>query len=141
MHSVNAGTDPTVSFSSSFQWYSVTEGNPRAGGRHFVAYDLDKLSRYFDERAAQNESMKLLELSVKYERARGIGHIQYVIERHADDTSAFGTVAHGKGAISCDEGKIELMSVGMNRVAKAQLGLCPEPEQRDDGTAVVCAAA
>lgn len=118
----------------------MTEGDPRRGGRHFVAYDLTKLSRYFDQRAAQDESMKLLELSVQFEPARNVGHIQYVIERRADDTSDYGTIATGKGAIACAEGKIELLSMGMAKGVAADIGsLCPEPEQPEGNAPVVCA--
>lgn len=141
LQTVNAGTDPTASFASSFQWYSMTEGDPRRDGRHFVAYDLTKLSKYFDKRVAQNESMKLLELSVQYDRARDLGHIQYVIERRADDTSDFGTIATGKGAIACAEGKIELLSMGMAKDIMVGIGpLCPEPQQPEPNAAVVCAS-
>ena len=140
LHKVNAGLDPTSSFASSFQWYSMTEGNPRNGGRHFVTYERDELDDYFDRRAAHDESMKLVELSLDYEEERDISHITYVIERTADDTARFGTMATGKGAIACGEGKIELLSMGMAKDIMDGMGpYCPEVEEQHEDVAVVCA--
>lgn len=140
LHAVNtASADPSAFFASSFQWYSMTEGNPRKNGRHFVAFDLPKLSKYFEDRSAQNESMKLLELSVQYEPGRDLGHIQYVIERRADDIQNVGPVATGKGAVACAEGKIELLSMAMAKDIGAGVGpLCPESEEPPPDAARVC---
>jgi len=142
LHDVNTGADPTSRFASSFQWYSMTEGNPRDGGRHFVTYKRTELDDYFDGRATHDESMKLIELSLNYETDRNISHIQYVIQRSADDTASFGTMVTGKGAIACDEGKIELLSMGMAKDIMDGIGpFCPAPDWRDRKTAVICASA
>lgn len=139
LQKVNAGTDPTGSFSSSFQWYSMTEGNPRNGGRHFVTHERDELDDYFERRADHDETMKLIELSVGYDEGRDISHIAYVIERTADDTARFGTMVTGKGAIACGEGKIELLSMGMARDIMDGVGsYCPAPENPDVDVAVIC---
>lgn len=139
LQKVNAGSDPTSSFASSFQWYSMTEGDPRNGGRHFVTYKRDELSDYFKARARHDESMRLIELSLNYEDERNISHIQYVIERTADDTARFGTMVSGKGAVACGEGKIELLSMGMAKDIMDGMGpLCPKPEERELDAAVIC---
>lgn len=140
LQKVNAGSDPTSSFASSFQWYSMTEGGPRNGGKHFVTYQRDELDDYFERRAGHDESMRLIELSLDYERERDISHISYVIERTADDTARFGTMVTGKGAIACDEGKIELLSMAMaNDIMDGVGPYCPEAEGADESVAVVCA--
>lgn len=140
LQKVNAGTDPTNLFASSFQWYSMTEGNPDDGGRHFVTHERDQLDDYFERRANHDESMKLIELSLDYEAERDISHISYVIARTADDTAKFGPMVTGKGAIACGEGKIELLSMGMAKDIMDGIGpYCPKPEEQDDDVAVVCA--
>ena len=137
---VNAGIDPTGSFASSFQWYSMTEGNPKDDGRHFVTFERDELAEYFEGRAAHDETMKLVSLSLDYEAERDISHITYIIERTADDTAEFGTMVTGKGAIACGEGKIELLSMGMAKDIMEGVGrYCPEPEAPDANVAAVCA--
>ena len=142
LHDVNAGTDPTIRFASSFQWHSMTEGDPDNGGRHFVTFKRTELDDYFQRRANHDESMKLIELSLNYERKRDVSHIQYVIERKADDTAEYGTMVTGKGVISCAEGKIELLSMGMAKDIMVGIGpFCPEPEQPDRNAAVVCSRA
>lgn len=142
LQKANAGTDPTSSFASSFQWYSMTEGNPKNGGRHFVTYERDELADYFERRASHDESMKLIELSLDYEAERDISHITYVIERTADDTARFGTTVTGKGAIACGEAKIELLSMVMAKnILDGGGPSCPEPEEPDEDVAVICARA
>jgi hypothetical protein len=142
LHDVNTGTDPTSRFASSFQWYTMTEGNPRDGGRHFETFERTELNDYFDRRGTHDESMKLIELSLIYEKDRNISHIQYVIQRSADDTAPFGTMVTGKGAIACGEGKIELLSMGMAKDIMDGIGpICPVPDPHDRTTAVICASA
>jgi hypothetical protein len=133
-------TDPSTLFASSFQWYSMTEGNPRKGGRHFVAYDLAKLERYFEGRHEQNEAMKLLELSVQYDPGRDLGHLILLIERTADDVKdVFGATAMGKGAVACGEGRVEVLSMAMSKsTATLMRPLCPESEEPLAGAAAVC---
>ena len=140
LQKVNAGTDPTSFFASSFQWYSMTEGNPDDGGRHFVTFNRDELEDYFERRAGHDESIKLIELSLNYEAERNISHITYVIERTADDTARFGTMVTGKGDIACAEGKIEMLSMGMAKDIMDGVGpYCPKPEDQRDDVGVVCA--
>ncbi len=107
-------------------WYSVTEGNPRDGGRHFVARDSDKLREYLNRRATVNERIYLVEIDVAYERARNLGHVSYILRRTADDLDPYGNFAQGKGAIDCEDGKIQVWS--MAQAKDILLGLprlCP----------------
>ncbi len=94
-------------------WYSMTEGDPRAGGRHFVAYDLDVLLKYFAERRQQHEVMQLLKLQVNgWESTRGIVHFgPVVVSRRADDLGDREFTAEGKGAFHCREQAIIVWSL------------------------------
>ena len=85
--------------------------------------------------------MKLIELTVKYERQRDLAHITYLIERTADDTARFGKMAVGKGAVACSEGKIELLSMGMDKgfPPPGSDRSCPEPRSPQPDSAVICA--
>lgn len=147
LHDVNSGKDPTRWFASNFEWYSMTEGNPRDDGRHFVTYQRDELADYFRRRAAHAESMKLLGMSVKYDEGRNISHLVYWIERTADDTDEFGRIATGKGAVVCGEGKILLLSMGMakditedKRPGDRLTMPCAEPGHKTTDAALVCSS-
>lgn len=147
LHDVNNGSDPTRWFASSFEWYSMTEGNPRADGRHFVTYQRDELDDYFRRRASHAESMKLLGMSVRYDEGRNISHLVYWIERSADDTAEFGRIATGKGAVVCDEGKILLLSMGMakditdgKRPGDRLEMPCAKPGRKATNAALICSA-
>jgi hypothetical protein len=91
-------------------WYSVSEGR----ARHFVAYDRAKLARYFARRHDHGERMRLLELAVGF--ANGLGHIEFRVDRRADDLrrlGVVGTIAHGKGAVDCSTRQVVVWSMGM----------------------------
>jgi hypothetical protein len=95
-------------------WYSVTEGDPRRGGRHFVATSQGELVPYFIRRHRHRERMRLLEVTVRV--AHGLGHIEFRVERRADDLQRLGVstnIAHGKGALLCGDGRIVVWSMGM----------------------------
>lgn len=141
VHAVNSGGEPIDDyFVSDMQWFSVTTGNPRAGGSHFVAYDKRKLRRYFEERAALHERWRLIAVDVAYERRRNLGHISYFIERSADDLKGFERRALGKGAIDCATGKIVVWSMGARKGAPSNPGsLCPQPGRKGTDIAVACA--
>ena len=119
-------------------WYSVTEGNPRDGGRHFVTRDSDKLREYFDRRIAQNERIYLLEIDIAYERARDIAHVAYNLLRTADDLTDYAKEAGGKGAIGCDNGRIAVWSMGQGPRPQLVGDLCPE-NPHPPKTALACA--
>jgi hypothetical protein len=99
------------------QWYSVTEGGTNTGGRHFVAYDLTRLLKYFAERKQQNEYMRLLNLSIGSSWAKESVDITYDAIRHADDIKLGANnpngIAYGKGNINCEKQRIRVWSMGM----------------------------
>lgn len=106
-------------------WYSMTEGNPRKGGRHFVAHDSDKLRDYFHRRVSISERMYLLEIDVDYERARDLGHVAYNLLRTAEDLTEYAAEAGGKGAIDCDSGRIAVWSMAQGPKPLHVGDLCP----------------
>lgn len=137
---VNSGASRiTDFFAPELEWYSVTEGDPQADGRHFVSSDSTELREYFKNRAAHGERIQLLEIQVAYERRRNIGNVVYNLERTADDLAGYGDEAHGKGAIDCETGRILVwsMSQGGNSVGVGEL--CPgRPDPPD--VALACAS-
>jgi hypothetical protein len=143
LYAINSGKEPIDDyFVSDMQWFSVTTGNPRAGGSHFVAYNKRELRRYFAERAELHEQWRLIAVDVDYERRRNLGHISYVIERRADDLKPFERRAHGKGAIDCTTGKIVAWSMGVPKGVQegpSTPGLpCPQPRRSGSDIAVAC---
>jgi hypothetical protein len=91
-------------------WYSVSE----AGRRHFVTARQSDLARYFVGRHRRGERMRLLEVAIGF--ANGLGHIEFRIDRRADDLRRLGittTIAYGKGALRCEDGRIVAWSMGM----------------------------
>ena len=107
-------------------WYSVTEMNPRGGGRrHFVARDSDKLRDYLHERVRQEEQIYLVEIDVDYERARNVAHVAYGLHRTALDLDDYAPEAIGKGAIDCGSGRISVWSMAHRDEPVPLGGLCP----------------
>ena len=119
-------------------WYSVTEGNPRDGGRHFVAYDANKLRNYMQRRVRVDERMHLLEIDVDYERARDIGHVAYNLLRTAKDLTDYAPEVGGKGAIDCASGRIAVWSMAQGPKRLLVGGLCPG-QADPPALAVACA--
>jgi hypothetical protein len=119
-------------------WYSVTD----AGSRHFVATDRTTVARYFARRHAHGERLRLLELTVGF--SSGIGHIEFRLDRRADDLRRHGittTIAWGKGAVDCSTGQIVVWSLGMHagrRDPHAGFEICPRPRR---ATAAILACA
>ena len=111
-------------FTDDFEWYSITEGNPRNGGRNFVGRDHEDLERYFAERAQHDERMHLLEINVGYDSGRDLGHVAYSLRRTADDISR-GPDAHGKGAIDCGTGLIHVWSMSQTKGPMGVRETCP----------------
>jgi hypothetical protein len=125
-------------FTPQVGWYSVTEGNPHAGGRHFVAYEPAELRRYFRERVGEHEHLLLLEIDVDYERAGNLGHVAYDLRRTADDLAKYAVEAGGKGAIDCDTGRIAVWSMAQGPEPLLTGGLCPGDPIPPD-VAIACA--
>jgi hypothetical protein len=118
-------------------WYSVTEGR----ARHFVAYDRPKLSAYFARRHEHGERMRLLELAVGF--ANGLGHIEFRVDRRADDLrrlGVVGTVAHGKGAVNCTTREVVVWSMGMPTDRRVpDFVICGPRRASRDAAVVACA--
>jgi hypothetical protein len=112
-------------------WYSVTEGNPKEGGRHFVTSERRELVRYFAVRHRQHERLWLREVTVGYDN--GLGQIEYTLTRRAADLRRLGVAtsrAEGKGAIDCERRKIVVWSMGMpigHERNRHRARLCPRP--------------
>ena len=130
-------------FKSGFEWYSVTEGNPKERGRHFVAYTPDDLLVYFVERHKQNERLRLLMVDVAGPSWHGGVDISYVLNREADDLwPGLGgpeRIAEGKGAINCQDQQIFVWSMAMN-MGNFAARLCPEPPTGSKSDTVVACA-
>lgn len=127
-----------ASFTDNLGWYSVTEGNRRNDGRHFVAHEPEELRAYFEDRVQHNERLHLLEIDVDFERSRNIGHVAYNILRSADDLRGYATEAGGKGAIDCETGRIAIWSMGQRREPFNVGNLCPG-KPKPPGVAIACA--
>lgn len=123
---------------SELGWYSITEGNPRDGGRHFVAYNSDELRDYLHRRVSVDERVYLLEIDVDYEPARAIGHVAYSLLRTAEDLTDYAAEAGGKGAIDCDSGRIAVWSMGQGLKPLSVGELCPG-EAAPPQLAIACA--
>lgn len=125
-------------FGPAFKWYSVNEGELSQGGRFFLAYtpqsevvpptfpagfnatvgQQEILLPYFAERHAHGERLLLQSLSMNYDSVRNLGGIAFTLTRIADDIDPRlggpDHVAHGKGAMSCQDLTIVLWSMGMD---------------------------
>lgn len=117
-----------------FQWYSVTEGNPRKGGRHRAIYSVNDLEDYFRGRYRHQEQLALLKLRTYQDSAGSLIHFSMLLKRSADDLAPTGVttnVATGKGAIECPSTRIVAMSIGMGDDSSRDIDICP-----DDATKV-----
>jgi hypothetical protein len=96
-------------------WYSVTDGNPEGGGRHFAACTDRDLRTYFELRSRQHERLRLLTMNISAPTWHGGVDITYVVSRRTDDLerSPEGAErrARGKGAINCERGRIFVWSM------------------------------
>lgn len=144
----NGDTDRIAGFFSEdqFQWYSVTEGNPRESGRHRAIRDRGDLAAYFEERFAAGELMELMSLRITFDPKRDLGHMNFVVHRSADDLAELGIrgdVATGKAGIDCADGKIIAWSMGMATGAgRGGKSLCRVgSDENPEGLPVACAEA
>jgi hypothetical protein len=119
-----------------FQWYSVTEGDPRNGGRYFVTYRPEGVLEYAAERHVHGERLRIMAVDVG-----GGGNLGFSLARQADDPEpGLETFAQGKGVVDCDTGRIRVWSMGLDpnsSLPALPLGPCPEPATRADADAVV----
>ena len=125
-----------------FRWYSVTEGDPSQGGRHFVAFHSDDALAYFADRHQSADHLDLVAVDVA-----APGDIGFVAARQADDLPVGPDSGEwpviGKGRIDCLAKTIDVWSIGMNTdgaddtAAVLRSRLCPEPPLQTPGDAVV----
>jgi len=133
----------------------VTEGGgagPEIGGRrqplrHFVAYDVPDLLRYFAERRGERERMQLVAVQVGTSNIAGAAGMTFAVRREADDlVPGLGgrqQIAYGKGEIDCGEGRFFVWSMGMDLAPGQDLARrwspCPLPPGWAPGNpAVAC---
>jgi hypothetical protein len=137
-----SGVDTVVGDESEFQWYSVSEGNPSKGGSYFTARNLEDMKTYLAERSDENEKLDLLALQVRYDSKRHEVSLQLEVRRTADDLDERGftdAIAHGKGAVECDGGKLVLMSLGLDKdPAYTQAKLCSSPSDAPLDATLAC---
>ena len=124
-----------------FEWYSVTEGDPDHGGRHFVTYDKSGLAKYFAERHLHHESLRLLMMDVAH--SAYTASTAFTLARTADDLTALGIrndVAVGKAEIRClKKPELFVWSMGMSATAGDPSWPCPKPEGwTREGPPVAC---
>lgn len=124
-------------FGPDFQWYSVTEGDPTVGGRHFLAYNpqgglvvsgpppgervtvghQEILLPYFAARHAHGERLQIRHLAIDVRSDRHPADFTYELTREADDLPpGLGgpeRIVKGKGAIRCPDGTSVVWSMGM----------------------------
>lgn len=120
-------------------WYSMSEGAPRNGGRHFVARDIESLRRYFAARHRRHERLQLREVIVGY--ANALGQIEYKLTRRADDLRRRGITTsgvEGKGAVDCERRRVVVWSMGMVSRDTETGRLCPRPATAEKQAAVAC---
>ena len=128
----STGIDETWSLpasSSGEQWYSITEGDPGSGGRHFVARTRSELLAYFDERFDAGENMRLVMADVGPSRS-GRAAIGFVLSRHADDVDPSlggpNRLAQGKADMDCQRQVLFVWSMAQV-VGVVEPRLCDAP--------------
>ena len=109
-------------------WYSVTEYSPKTGIRHFVAYELAKLRRYFRGLSfpKMNASTYWMSRSTM-NRAEASAMSLHILGRTADHLHLYEGVFVREGAIDCELGRIVVWSMGHDkRRASDTPSLCPD---------------
>ena len=108
-----------------------------------TATTAEQLAKYFAARHEKKDRLRLVELSVAYEKRRGLGNFEYKILRRADDvnTSRGAWNTEGKGAVECDGGKIAAWSMSTIRARERTGLICPRPgaSARKRRAVVACA--
>jgi hypothetical protein len=127
-------TQLSRSFSSSLQWYTVTD----AKGSTTLS-NRDDLLRYFADRHKHHERYRLLKIRVSGPGWHGGGDIVFLLTRQADDldggSSGQPILADGKGAINCKERAIFVWAMATG----SGFGECPEPAKIPANTVLACA--
>jgi hypothetical protein len=105
------GDHPWVGDPDQLRWFTLTRANPSKGVDALNLYTRDTLLAYFDERHAQHEQMRVIDLVINPAGGGPLtAAINFFIARTADDLpeSIFG----GKGGVGCARGLIFLWSQG-----------------------------
>ena len=123
----NGRPDVSSTFSSQMEWFTVTDRTRETRRRHIVirGYDVSKLREYFQGRIDQHERLVLLEIEVKHDPARNLGHLAFTLQRRADDLPGPGRLAHGKGAVECGSGRIVVWSMSDEGGPRSAPDICP----------------
>lgn len=127
-------------FGPGFQWYTVTEGDPKNGGRHVLASTRSDALTYLAERRRSGEEQRLMVVDVG-PGGRGAG-VGFVLRRRAADLTPAGSehVAHGKAEIDCALGTIDIWSMSSLPASAEALngtGQCPPPAGGRSPSAVI----
>jgi hypothetical protein len=124
-------------FGPVFPWYSVNENE---AARSFMASNRDDLLKYFAQRHAHYERLRLLKIRVGASNAPGNRDIVFLLTRQADDLQPVGDgpelLADGKGSIDCEKRTIFVWVMGMG----GGFGECPDPPAGTPATAIVACA-
>lgn len=114
-------------FVAQFRWFTdgVAAGTRVDPATYFETSTRDELAAYITSRHAQNERLRLLQISVAGPSWHGGMDITFTLAREADDLPTTSDIpvriAQGKGAVSCPEKQIFVWSM-----ATGQLGDIPE---------------
>ena len=103
--------------------------------------EREKLSPYFATRHDQHERIRLIELEVSRVAPRSwlpldedVAGIQFALLFEADDLAGLGggnRVGGGKGAVACRDGRILLMSFGLDTAERYHgARMCPRARRR-----------
>ena len=92
-----------------FVWYSSNRPGLRVGA---AASERTTLVSYFRRRHTAHDRLELLTL--RYNGAsNGLGNVAFTLRRRADDYRAGSSFRlSGKGAVSCTDGRIAVLSLG-----------------------------
>jgi hypothetical protein len=124
-------------------WYSAGgDGNSDAD---FVAYDVNRLLTYFDQRYQHNERLQLVKVDFSYPGWHGGADVAFVVKRSADDIEpgVYGSERYtdGKGAIDCKEKKIMVWSMATQPPDTQDTSMlaarCPSPPPGSPEDAVI----
>jgi hypothetical protein len=125
-----------VQFASAprFQWYSVSAGP----GSHDLLRDRTKLQAYFASRVHHAERLEISQVAVAYFASKGEADFMLMGTRRASDLPRRSpTSVLAKGAITCSDGKITVLSLGSD---DAKTDLCPQATQAPVGAVIACTA-
>jgi hypothetical protein len=91
-----------------FRWYSASDGR-----RNRTVFDRARLLPYFAARHRRHERLTLRWFRFNSVTQRSYGNFEYRLTRRADDLAGGRPVRYaGKGAVSCETGRIIVWSMG-----------------------------